>query len=80
MMNGVIEGGTRVMLLRSGFGGREEEWQVGDYLVGFIVIAVLLKNTETFYLAFSSTPQATEHIGPYTLGRMRTQRGWTDSV
>lgn len=45
-MNGVIEGGSKVMLHRSAFGEREES-QVGDYRTGFIVIAVLLKNTET---------------------------------
>lgn len=72
MMNGVIEGGSRVMLHCYGFwrrgrgGGAEEEWRVGDYPVGFIVIAVLLKNTETVCLAYSSAPPATEHIGPYT--------------
>lgn len=41
-MNGVIEGGSKVMLHRSEFGEREES-QVGDYRTGFIVIAVLLK-------------------------------------
>ena len=41
-MNGVIEGGSKVMLHRSGFGQREG-MRVGDYQTGFIVIAVLLK-------------------------------------
>lgn len=67
MMNGVIEGGSRVMLHRSGFGRIEEEWQVGDYPIGFIVIAVLLKNTETVYRAYGRTAPATERKRPYTL-------------
>lgn len=61
-----------------GGGGAEEEWRVGDYPVGFIVIAVLLKNTETVCLAYSSAPPAMEHIGPYTFGRdEHTQQGCT---
>lgn len=65
------------MLHCSGFGGRAEEWRVGDYPAGFIVIADLLKNTDTVCIAYGSTPPSTERIRPYTLGGMSTQRGCT---
>lgn len=58
-----------------GGAGAEEEWRVGDYPVGFIVIAVLLKNTETVCLAYSNAPPATEHIGPYTLAGLHLYAG-----